>query len=87
MSEETKLGCEYQGYEFGAGYLDSICIDGFLWDADSGEARPDGWLYDIGGEQPCPQCNHAEWLEYGQDQVENTGYEVAIKKESRVRND
>ena len=27
--------CDYQGHEFGASYLDSICIDGFLWDADA----------------------------------------------------
>ena len=55
-------GCDYQGYEFGANYLDSVCINGYLWDADSGEMGPDGWLYDSGGEIPCPQCNHDSWL-------------------------
>ena len=34
--------CEYQGHELGAAYLDSCCIDGYLWDADSSEATPDG---------------------------------------------
>ena len=29
-----KLGCNYQGYEFGASYPDSVCIEGRLWDAD-----------------------------------------------------
>jgi len=24
----TEVGCDYQGYEFGAGYQDSCCIDG-----------------------------------------------------------
>ena len=56
--------CDYQGYEFGAGsYPDSVCIDGYLWDADSGDACDDGWCYTLGGEIPCPQCNakaHAE---------------------------
>lgn len=50
--------CSYQGHEFGASYPDSVCIDGFLWDADSGDA--DGLT--IGGELPCPRCNTAEFL-------------------------
>ena len=51
--------CGYQGYEFGAGYLDSICCDGYLWDADSddGEGR-----LTHGGEWPCPACNTEEML-------------------------
>lgn len=52
-------GCDYQGYEFGAIYLDSVCIDGFLWDADSGNP---GEPLEHGGEIPCPQCNHDPWL-------------------------
>lgn len=31
------MSCGYQGYEFGAHYPDSICCDGYLWDADSGD--------------------------------------------------
>lgn len=50
-------GCDYQGYEFGASYLDSVCIDGYLWDADSGYSTDDGWMYTKGGEDPCPLCN------------------------------
>lgn len=46
--------CGYQGNEFGASYPDSVCVDGYLWDADSVE--DDGMLY-IGGDIPCPQCN------------------------------
>lgn len=33
--------CDYTGHEFGASYPDSCCIDGFLWDLDSGDS--DGW--------------------------------------------
>lgn len=49
--------CDYQGHEFGASYPDSVCIDGFLWDADSGDACDGGWCYTNGGEIPCQQCN------------------------------
>lgn len=45
--------CDYQGYEFGANYPDSVCIDGNLWDADSGNG--DGYLTS-GGDIPCPKC-------------------------------
>jgi len=60
MPGDTKK-CDYQGREFGAPYLDSVCIDGWLWDADSGSEGPDGtWIYDHGGPDtgiPCPKCN------------------------------
>lgn len=52
--------CDYRGQEFGATYPDSVCIDGYLWDADSGDASGDGWLYTNGGDMPCPACNEAE---------------------------
>ena len=50
--------CDYQGYEFGAeNYRDSICINGFLFDADSW----DGEGYTVPAEDeeqiPCPKCN------------------------------
>lgn len=50
--------CDYQAREFGATYPDSVCIDGFLFDADSGYADGDDrWCYTDGGEIPCPKCN------------------------------
>ena|SRR3990170_3683498 len=83
MSEPTEggevkppLGCDYQGQEFGAAnYPDSVCIDGYLWDADSGNADPsgDGWIYTNGGDIPCPKCNaeaHAEHYRY-EDEAES----------------
>lgn len=46
--------CNYQGYEFGASYPDSVCMDGQLWDADncdgeSGIIEPIEYI-------PCPMC-------------------------------
>ncbi len=55
------MSCGYQGYEFGGGYLDSICIDGYLWDADSCD-EPGGGLTH-GGEWACPHCNTERFLE------------------------
>jgi hypothetical protein len=52
--------CDFCGQDFGANYPDSVCIDGYLWDADSGEASGDGWMYDHGGDIPCPACNEKE---------------------------
>lgn len=51
--------CNYQGYEFGASYPDSTCIDGYLWDADSDDG--DGMLT-RGGEIACPACNTRQYL-------------------------
>ena len=64
-------GCDYQGYEFGACYPDSVCIDGFLWDADSGEP---GESLEHGGEIPCPKCNHDEFLAYHEENIVEDGW-------------
>ena len=55
------MGCGYQGKHFGASYEDGGCIDGYLWDLDSCD-EPGGPLF-TGGDDPCPQCNHAQWLD------------------------
>ena len=56
--------CNYTGKDFGAWYPDSICIDGYLWDMDSGHAdgNDGGWVYTIGGDIPCPQCNPVDLI-------------------------
>ena len=54
--------CNYQGYEFGASYPDSVCIDGKLFDADN--CDNDGNLYDPGEDIPCPMCDEAGAVEY-----------------------
>lgn len=63
--------CGYQGYEFGAHYPDSICCEGFLWDADAFE---DGMLT-YGGEIPCPVCNRAEWIRHYREEIIECGAE------------
>lgn len=70
--ERVSVMCDYMGHEFGAPYPDSVCIEGYLWDADSCEV-PGGPLYH-GGEIPCPQCNHKDWLEYHRESVEEKGF-------------
>ena len=62
--------CQYQGYEFGASYPDSMCIDGLLWDADSDDG--DGYLTS-GGELPCPRCNTAGYLQNALEQAQDGG--------------
>lgn len=63
------LGCDYTGYEFGGGYLDSICCEGYLWDLDSCD-EPGGGL-SHGGDWPCPRCNTAQMLEDAKDEALN----------------
>lgn len=48
-------GCGYTGYEFGGGYPDSTCIEGYLWDLDSCDEPGGGFTH--GGDIPCPKCN------------------------------
>ncbi|HFG1555900.1 TPA: hypothetical protein ACGFXV_003139 [Vibrio cholerae] len=68
--------CDYSGYEFGAHYPDACCVDGYLWDLDSGGFDDDGNAYlDNGGYMPCPQCNVKRWVNYHADDFENGGYE------------
>ena len=49
------MSCGYQGYEFGASYPDSLCIDGYLHDAD--DCDNDGNIYLQEEEIPCPVCH------------------------------
>lgn len=70
------MSCGYQGYEFGAHYPDSICCDGYLWDADSGYGK---WL-DNGGSIPCPNCQREAWLDYYREEIIDCGFEEADRK-------
>lgn len=57
-TEDTRLGCTYQGYEFGARYPDSVCHEGRLLDADNCDSN--GNLYDNDEDIPCPMCRREE---------------------------
>lgn len=72
------MSCGYQGKHFGAPYEDATCIDGHLWDLDSGDG--DGML-DSGGDIPCPACNTLEYLDYGD--VRPSGNSRQRRKEYR----
>lgn len=56
-------GCGYQGYEFGAGYLDSLCQGGWLQDMDS---EHDSREVDY---KPCPQCCQIQAMDYYHEQM------------------
>lgn len=56
----STLGCNYEAPTFGARYPDGTCIDGYMWDLDSGDS--DGLT--SGGDVPCPWCNTTEFMEY-----------------------
>ncbi|WP_299073402.1 hypothetical protein [uncultured Paraglaciecola sp.] len=67
--------CDYQGYEFGAHYPDSVCIDGYLWDADSGGSDENGETYlDSGGVLPCPECNSKSYVRYMAEDWNESGF-------------
>lgn len=74
--------CSYQGYEFGGGYLDSTCIDGYLWDADSGGCDDDGNVFlDSGGDIPCPSCNSDSWMSHWREEIIAIGCEQGEQNE------
>ena len=57
--------CDYQGYEFGAGsYPDSVCIEGFLYDADDCDSEGGIYLHEDEEHIPCPKCNKDKYDEY-----------------------
>lgn len=56
---ETSMSCQYQGFEFGANYPDSVCVDGQLFDADNCDGE--GNLYEPMEEIPCPICKPKEY--------------------------
>ena len=72
MSE--KLGCGIEIPYFGANYPDAVCIDGYLWDLDSGDERG----LTIGGDEPCPVCNTKAWLERVMENEEFESQENAL---------
>jgi hypothetical protein len=60
--------CSYTGRHFGASYEDGCCIDGYLWDLDSGDE--DGLT--SGGDIACPSCNTAAYLDDAKEEADST---------------
>ena len=77
MSKKLNRNCGYQGHEFGATYPDSVCFNGQLFHADDCDDR--GNLFEPLEHIPCPECNHAAWLEYWRESIENEGAIAADK--------
>ena len=65
---------------FGATYQDSQCIDGYLWDLDSG----DGEYLSSGGDIPCPFCNPLAHVEY--KSIEEFHVIICTKCDSPLKN-
>ena len=66
---QNEKSCDYEGHDFGANYIDSYCIDGYLWDFDSCD-EPGGPLL-AGGDLLCPKCNTLEYLEHAKEEAES----------------
>ncbi len=79
---ELHLGCRYHAPHFGARYPDATCIDGYLWDLDSGDG--DGML-DSGGDDPCPWCNTAEFVEWQDMRFTGNARQRRIARRERIR--
>lgn len=65
------MSCNYQGYEFGANYPDSVCINGRLFDAD--DCDDEGNLYEPVENIPCPICHPKKSLHYWTERHRNSG--------------
>ena len=74
IDKEKILGCGIEFPHFGADYPDAVCIDGYLWDLDSGDR--DGLT--IGGDDPCPICNKDKWLDSVMENEEFESKEDAL---------
>ncbi len=84
MAKQKQLGCDYEGNDFGAHYLDSKCINGYLWDMDSGFVENGEHYLDIGGDIPCPHCNVKQYVKsYLSDCLLESGYESLVQPLTR----
>ncbi len=63
--------CDFHEPYFGATYPDATCIDGRLWDLDSDDGEGN---LTSGGDDPCPVCNHDDWLEGAKDEFSERGW-------------
>lgn len=63
--------CNYQGYEFGASYPDSLCIKGRLYDGDSVDEK--GRVTDTGEDIPCPMCRPEDAVKWWTQRYDDGG--------------
>ena len=69
--------CNYQGYEFGARYPDSVCIDGRLHDAD--DCDGEGNIYLQEEDIPCPMCRRAAAVKWWAESRMSGTYKERMK--------
>jgi hypothetical protein len=74
------MTCGYEAPTW-AHYPDGRCIDGWLWDLDSG----DGDYLTAGGDIPCPACNTAEHLEYQWATATGNARQRRVQRRAMVR--
>ena len=72
-NEIRVMSCGLMMRLFGASYPDAVCIDGYMWDADSGESDAEGITYSVGGDIPCPVCNTEKWIDLA---LENDSFDI-----------
>lgn len=69
--------CNYQGYEFGAAYPDSVCIEGRLFDSDYCDDK--GNLYDNEEDIPCPMCRREDAIRWHASTFNTGTYKERMK--------
>lgn len=69
--------CNYQGYEFGAAYPDSVCIEGRLFDSDYCDDK--GNLYDRDDDVPCPMCRREDAIRWHASTFNTGTYKERMK--------
>jgi len=77
----STLGCQYEAPTFGAHYPDGTCIDGYMWDLDSGDS--DGLT--LGGDDPCPWCNTANFIEWQDRRFTGNARQRRVERRALVR--
>lgn len=82
--KDIQLGCGIEFPHFGASYPDAKCINGWLWDLDSGGP---GEGLSIGGDDPCPICNTEAWLERVMENEEFESREAALQWRDKIMDD
>ena len=76
---KTKAGCDYQGYEFGAGgYPDSVCFEGRLHDAD--HCDDSGRVYQNDEDIPCPMCRPEDAVKWHTRRANDSEYTYAERR-------
>ena len=78
--KQWPAGCGYQGYEYGAAYADSLCLGGWLFDADNCAGA--GSLYEPTEDIPCPMCHPRKAVDWWTERNRNSGASSAKARDA-----